>query len=89
MLCDVILKSDSSITTKTVEEVLETMPSIAVIPVATGILRADLVTMRQGEDKLFRTFAAKVRGKAETCGLKVEVECECKKVVEADYVQTR
>ena len=42
------------------------MKSLAVIVVATGVIRAELVRMRQERDESFRTFAAPVRGKAET-----------------------
>jgi hypothetical protein len=70
---------------KTTADVLKAMRSLAVIPVATGVLHAKLEQMRQGADEVFRTFAAKVRGKAETCSFKVRVTCECSKVIEADY----
>ena len=43
------------------------MRQLAVIPVATGVLRSDLMQMRQLRDEPFRAFAARVRGKADTC----------------------
>ena len=38
--------------------------SLAVIVVATGVMRAELVRMQQERDESFRAFAARVRGKA-------------------------
>ena len=39
--------------------------SLAVIPIATGVLRTELVQMKQQRDEPFRAFAANVQGKAE------------------------
>jgi hypothetical protein len=64
-LCDVVLKADPLIAEKNTQEVLDVMHAHAVIPVPTGVLRRELVQMQQGPDKLFRNFAARVRGKAE------------------------
>ena len=66
VLGDSLLKSDPAITTKNVDVVLASMKSLAVIPIAKGVLRADLLQMRQERDESFRAFAARVRGKAET-----------------------
>ena len=44
--------------------------SLAVIPVALGVLRSELDAMIQDPDQTFRAFAAKVQGKAETCEFK-------------------
>jgi len=38
------------------------MKSLAVIAVATGVVRVELVTMRQDRGEQFRTFSARVRG---------------------------
>ena len=54
------------------------MRRLAVIPVATGVLRSDLMQMRQLRDKLFRAFAARVRGKADTCAFTVDCTCGLK-----------
>ena len=51
------------------------MRSLAVIPIATGVLRADLLHMHQERDEPFRAFAARVRGKAETCEFKATCSC--------------
>ena len=55
------------------------MRRLAVIPIATGVLRTELMQMCQMQDESFRSFSARVRGKADTsafsadcfCGLKV------------------
>ena len=74
-LGDALLKTDPDITSKTVTEVLATMKELAVIPIATGILRSELLEMKQNRDEAFRNFASRVRGKAETCEYEVEVRC--------------
>ncbi len=63
-------------------QILTAMRSLAVIPVATGVLRAELIKPRQERDEPIRAFAAKVRGKAETCVF--TASCECGKDV--DYI---
>ena len=66
-LGDNLLKMDQDITSKAPAVVLDAMRTLAVIPVATGVLRAELTQMQQGRDEPVRSFAARVRGKAETC----------------------
>ena len=51
------------------------MRSLAVIPVATCVLRTELLQLRQERDEPFRTFTAKVRGKAETCSYTASCTC--------------
>jgi hypothetical protein len=84
-LCDVVLKADPLIAEKNTQEVLNVMRAHAVIPVATGVLRTELVQMQQGPDELFRNFAARVRGKAETCGFRSKTTCQCGESVVCDY----
>ena len=67
-LANVMLRSNRCITTQPVHEVLSAMRKLAVIPVARGVTRAELLRMNQSNDESFRLFAARVRGKAETCG---------------------
>ena len=66
-LGDSLLKIDPNIVDTTVDTVLGKMKSLAVIPVAISVLRAELLEMKQKRDEPFRTFASRVRGKAETC----------------------
>ena len=84
-LGDLLLKSDPTITTRPVKDVLAAMRAIAVIPVARGVTRAELIKMVQSSDEPIRTFAARVRGKAETCGFTTSAKCECGKTFEVDY----
>lgn len=51
------------------------MRSLADIPVATCVLRTELLLLRQECDESFRAFAARVRGKAETCAYTVKTKC--------------
>ncbi len=51
------------------------MKNLAVIPVATGIVRAELLEMKQLRDEAFRKFASRVRGKAETCEYYTSFTC--------------
>ena len=66
-LGDSLLKTDPSIVSKPTSVVMGAMKSPAVIVVATGVMRAELVRMQQERDESFRAFASRVRGKAETC----------------------
>ena len=54
------------------------MRRLAVIPVATGVLRSDLMQIRQLRDEPFRAFAARVRGKADTCAFTIDCTCGLK-----------
>ena len=46
------------------------------IPVATtAVLRADLLHKHQERDEAFWAFAARIRGKAETCAFKATCQC--------------
>ena len=84
-LGDLLLKSDPRLTLKPSKTVLAAMKSLAVIPVARGVLRAELAQMSQSCDEPIRTFAARVQGKAETCGFITTATCECKKTFPVDY----
>ena len=76
-LSEMLLKADPRISTRPIDDVLAAMKSLAVIPVAKGIVRAELMQMQQANDESFRAFAAKVRGKAETCGFSLTATCPC------------
>ena len=84
-LGDLLLKSDPALTSRSTREVLAAMRSIAVIPVARGVTRAELTQMSQSCDEPIRTFAARVRGKAEKCGFTTSVRCDCGKELSVDY----
>lgn len=76
-LSEMLLKAVPDITSHPVDKVLRAMKSMAVIPVAKGIVRAELMQMHQANDENFRAFAARVRGKAETCGFALNATCPC------------
>ena len=84
-LSELMLRLDQKITLRTETEILEKMHSMAVIPVARGVTRAELLKMHQLDDENFRAFAARVKGKAETCGFSVVSDCDCGKQITADY----
>ena len=86
-LADALYKDDSAISSKPLAQVLISMRALAVIPVGEGILRAELMQMRQSNNESFRLFAARVKGKAETCGYSTIVMCSCGNEVTADYTQ--
>ena len=77
-LGDSLLKSDAEIVSKPLQELLSAMRRLAVIPVATGVLRSDLMRMRQVRDEPFCAFAARVRGKADTCAFTIDCTCGLK-----------
>ena len=54
------------------------MRRLAIIPIATSVSLSDLVQMRQLRDESFRAFAARVRGKADTCAFLVDCTCDLK-----------
>ena len=87
LLSDTILKADPGITERDADHVLRTMKAFAVIPVAVGVLRAELVEMKQSPDELFRSFAARVRGKAETCQFNMKAKCDCNRDLVVDYTE--
>ena len=75
-----LLKTDPSIVSKPTSVFMAAMKSLAVIVVATGVMRAELVRMQQERDKSFRAFAARVRRKAEICAC--ITKCTCLREVE-------
>ena len=84
-LGDSLLKIDPNIVDTTVDTVLGKMKSLAVIPVAISVLRAELLEMKQKRDEPFRTFASRVRGKAETCEFFARMNCVCGQLNRLDY----
>ena len=84
-LADSLLKSDSNISSQSLDDVLKKMKALAVIPTAIGVLRSELLDMKQKRDEPFRGFASRVRGKAETCEFYAEIQCNCGTTNELDY----
>ena len=77
-LGDNLLKFDAEIATRPSEELIESMQCLAVIPIATGVLRTELMQMCQMRDESFRSFAARVRVKAGTCAFSADCSCGLK-----------
>ena len=79
-LGDSLLKANPNAASASLQDLLAAMRSLAVIPVATGVLRTELLQIRQERDETFRAFSARVRGKAETC--EFEATCGCGRSVD-------
>jgi len=71
--------TNPNIASESLSQLLTAMRSLAVIPVATCVLRTELLQLRQERDEAIRAFAARVRGKAATCAF--AAQCECGKSV--------
>lgn len=74
-LGDSVPKANPNAASETLSQLLAAMRSLAVIPVATCVLRTELLQLRQERDEPFRTITAKVRGKAETCSYTTTSTC--------------
>ena len=74
-LGDSLLKANANATNETLPELMAAMRSLAVIPVATCVLRTELLQLHQERDEQVRAFAARVRGKAETCAFSTKCSC--------------
>ena len=88
-LGNLLLKSNPNITDCPSDVVMRAMEKLAVIPSAKGVTRSELMKMRQGNDELARTFAAKVQGKAQICDFTVPFKCPCgcAETFRVDYTQ--
>ena len=76
-LGNIVLRADPMFTSKPLTDSLKILKSIAVVTVALGVLRSELFTMRQDPDETFRTFSARVQGKAEVCEFKTSFDTSC------------
>ena len=74
-----ILKNNPTAASGSLTQLLSCMCSLAVIPIATCEIRSELLQLLQSRDESFRTFTARVRGKAETCAF--NTKCNCGKEV--------
>lgn len=86
-LGDAVLRMGSDIATQSEDEMLNTIRSLAVIPVATMVQRSELLSMRQSRDEPFRSFFSRVRGKAEICGYSIEHTCGCGRDSTVDFTK--
>lgn len=76
-LGNIVLRASPTFTSLPLPDALKTLKTLAVIPVALGVVRSELLAMRQDPDEPFRTFAARVQGKAETCEFKTTFNGSC------------
>ncbi|XP_048576277.1 uncharacterized protein LOC125557593 [Nematostella vectensis] len=82
---DSILKANPNAANESLTKLMKAMRSLSIIPIATCVLRTELLQMRQERDESFRSFTAKVRGKAETCAY--NAKCSCSRPVDyTDHV---
>ena len=86
-LGDAILRLNNDVSEKSEDELLATMKSLAVIPVATMVLRAELFAMKQNRDEAFRAFFARVRGKADICSYMLQHKCQCGRANEVNFTE--
>ena len=84
-LSSALLKMEPNIANTNLNELLQMMRSLAVIPVATGVLRSELISMQQKREEPFRSFCARVRGKAETCSYTASHHCRCGLQTQFDF----
>ena len=70
-LLEFVLQSNPDIVNKTVEEIMAAIKRLAVVPVAMGVRRAEMLSMKQHMGELARYFAAKLQGQAATCSFQV------------------
>ena len=74
-LGDSLLKANPNAATESLPQLLAAMRSLAVIPVSTCVLRTELLQLRQERGEPARSFAARARGKAETCAFTTKCSC--------------
>ena len=70
-LLEFVLRSNPDIVNKSVDEIMAAIKKLAVVPVAMGVRRAEMLSMKQDMGDLARSFAAKLQGKAATCSFQV------------------
>ena len=86
-LGDAVLRICRNVVDSTEDELLKVIKSLAVIPVSTIVMRAELIAMRQNRDEPYRSFFARVRGKADSCSYNTNHKCDCGKVNVVDFTE--
>ncbi len=84
-LGNLLLMSKPHITSCSPDVVLEELRRLAVIPTSKGVSRAALMKMTQDNNEPFRTFAARVQGKAQVCGFTAKQSCKCGEELTLNY----
>ena len=72
-----VQRAHPDFTRNRLDEVLSLLRALSVIPVALDVLCSELTALTQDPDEPFRTFAAKVQGKVETCELTTTYSGKC------------
>ena len=76
-LGDLVLRAHPQFTSKPINEAIKLLKSFAVVPVALGVLRSELLAIHQDADEPFRKFSARVQGKAEVCEFMTTYHGKC------------
>ena len=66
-LGDDILRGHPSAVSGSVEQLLDVIKKLAVLPVAISVRRSELINTKQEHGEGIRSYLAKLRGKAATC----------------------
>merc|ERR1712237_265090 len=76
-LLEQLIRADPNLVDKPENEQLASIRKLAVVPVAMGVRRSELLNMTQDVGELARSYLAKVQGKAATCEFKTRCTEGC------------
>ena len=76
-LMEQVIRADPDITKKSEEDQLKSIRKLAVVPVAMGVRRSELLNLSQDVGEPSRAFLSRVQGKAATCNFTVRCEENC------------
>ena len=76
-LMEQVLRAEPELTTKTEIEQLSAIRKLAVVPVAMGVRRSELLNLSQDVGEPSRSFLSRIQGKAATCDFKIKCEESC------------
>ena len=86
-LGDLMLANEPRLMAKSEDYVVKLMESVAVLKVEVGVKRAELVSLHQDHNEPSRTFATRVRSKAEPCNFTTVSDVECGKKNVTSYTE--
>ena len=78
-LMEMVLGVDPQIATRTQVQAMAVIKRMALVPVAMGVRRAEMLALRQNPGELSRGFTAKIQRKAATCQFQVTCPPPCGK----------
>ena len=81
-LMDMVLGVDPQIATRDEDRAKEIIKRMAVVPVAMGVRRAEMLAMKQEAGEPSRAYAAKIQRKAATCQFQVTCPIPCGKNID-------